>query len=63
MLTEARGKLDSQQQVALLIESLRSQSLGVRTMALQVSKLVTYGSHQPQYYSIIIVPVRGIISM
>lgn len=36
MLTEARGKLEPHQQVALLLESLRSQSLGVRSMALQV---------------------------
>ena len=35
MLTEARGKLEPQQQVALLLESLQSQSLGVRSMALQ----------------------------
>lgn len=38
MLTEARGTLEPHQQVALLLESLRSQSLGVRSMALQVQR-------------------------
>ena len=44
VLASARGRLSSEQQIELLLDPLQSQSLGVRSMALQVSSpLNVYG--------------------
>ena len=46
VLASARGRLSSEQQIELLLEPLQSQSLGVRSMALQVScSLALRGIH------------------